>query len=117
MSNRMVLLFPAVVALFGCTTPSPGAPGRTGPSTPVAESRSRSPAETAAMQAEAAGVISAQSSLRHLSVLAHDTMMGRDSERPEIWTAARRTLGSRSRKRSSMKAGSRTPIPSSVQRA
>jgi hypothetical protein len=41
------------------------------------------------MLAEAAAVITAEDSRDHLAVLAHDSMMGRDSERPEIWTAAR----------------------------
>jgi hypothetical protein len=56
---------------------------------PAVEVSARSAAETEAMLAEAARVINAQGALRHLSVLAHDTMMGRDTERPEIWTAAR----------------------------
>jgi hypothetical protein len=38
---------------------------------------------------EAAAVITAEGSRKSLAALAHDSMMGRDSERPEIWTAAR----------------------------
>jgi hypothetical protein len=42
-----------------------------------------------AMLREAGALISSESSLRHLGVLAHDSLMGRDTERPEIWSAAR----------------------------
>jgi len=45
------------------------------------------------MVSDAASAITAETSLRHLSVLAHDSMMGRDTERPEIWTAARYLAG------------------------
>jgi hypothetical protein len=42
-----------------------------------------------AMLREAAALITPENSLHHLEVLAHDSMMGRDTERTEIWTAAR----------------------------
>ena len=80
MSRRMVLVLTTAVLVAGCASPS-------------VETRARadspSPAETRAMLAEAAAVITAENSREHLAVLAHDSMMGRDSERPEIWTAAR----------------------------
>ena len=84
MSRRMVVVLPTVVLFAGCATPSPETPGRTG--SPV-------PAVSSAILAEAAAVITAENSHDHLAVLAHDSMMGRDSERPEIWTAARYIAG------------------------
>lgn len=84
----MIRILLAAFLLAGCATSTPEVPRSTDFPDRTAGARATGPAGTEAMLAEAADVITAQSSLRHLSVLAHDTMMGRDSERPEIWTAA-----------------------------
>jgi len=57
------------------------------------EPEAPNPAGTEAMLARAAALITAENSLQHLAILAHDSMMGRDSERPEIWAAARYIAG------------------------
>ncbi len=84
MSSRIRFVLATAVLVAGCATSAPGTPERTDiPGSAVTEVALR----------EAASTISAETSLGHLSVLAHDSMMGRDTERPEIWTAARYIAG------------------------
>jgi hypothetical protein len=63
-----------------------GEPTRAPPIPPTRPLVSEEPRLSAA---EAAEVISSYSSRRHLTVLSADSMMGRDTERSEIWMAAR----------------------------
>jgi hypothetical protein len=80
----MFLVSAALIVLVGCATSTPDPSGVMG--SPPAE-------VTEAILAVAASVITPETSLQHLSVLAHDSLMGRGSERPEIWTAARYIAG------------------------
>ncbi|MCG6956594.1 MAG: M28 family peptidase [Gemmatimonadetes bacterium] len=80
MSRRTVLVLTTAVLLAGCASPPADRPGGTD---------SPDQAEASATLAAAAAVITAEDSRDYLAVLAHDSMMGRDSRRPEIWAAAR----------------------------
>jgi hypothetical protein len=85
----MVLVVFSLMLVAGCSAPSPEPPGPPEPPFPAAAAEARGAVDLDATLREAAGLITPESSLLHLGVLAHDSMMGRDTERPEIWTAAR----------------------------
>ncbi len=91
MSTRRVVALFGLILVSGCasgsteigTAPEPPFP------TAGAEAEQPLPVDLDTMLREAGALITPEGSLHHLGVLAHDSMMGRDTERPEIWTAAR----------------------------
>jgi hypothetical protein len=89
--NALILLLAAQIA--GCATPSPQPTAGPDVPVPTQQPSAPSPAEIESGLGKAAAAITGETSLRHLSVLAHDSMMGRDTEGPEIWAAARYIAG------------------------
>lgn len=87
MSIRLIAALSFALLLVACGGPAPPQPS---PS-PEGSRLSRAPDARAseATLAEAAAVITPGSSHRLLSALASDEMMGRDTQRPEVWEAAR----------------------------
>jgi hypothetical protein len=104
MSFRKPPILLVATLLLGCSTTSPQAAGRADapepsgrpagrPATPTEGFGAPGAVDVREMLAEAGATISAEDAMRRLSILAHDSMMGRDTERPEIWTAARYIAG------------------------
>ncbi len=95
MSARKVLVLFSLVSAAGCSAPSAGPLAGPEPPFPSAAAESERSISVGldAMLREAGALISTESALGHLGVLAHDSMMGRDTERPEIWEAARYIAG------------------------